>query len=182
MCWRETAQPNVPACRDNYLAGAGANMCGCMQAITTPDFDYGSSCYLFSQCLQEILAFSTANPTHFPIVVFIHHGGTTSASSFLGAQYAPALAQLQVLSCPLLSASLQVQYACQYHPPCCPPEASLVRFEQSNGPASMCTTMMYTTVHVKFFTGSTSGRLCHCAGQSDGPANELHHWCQRRHP
>ncbi len=63
--------------------------------MTSPDFDFGASCYLFKSCLGEIAAFAKANPTHFPIVVFIHHGGTTSASSFLGAQYAPALAQLQ---------------------------------------------------------------------------------------
>lgn len=67
-----------------------------LQAMTLPDFDYGSSCYLFTDCLAQILAFSTANPTHFPLVVFVHHGGTTNPSSYLGAQYAPALAQLQV--------------------------------------------------------------------------------------
>ncbi len=69
--------------------------------MTSPDFDFGASCYLFKSCLGEIAAFSKANPTHFPIVVFIHHGGTTPATSFLGAQYAPALAQLQ--ACTLLS-------------------------------------------------------------------------------
>ena len=95
----------------------GQTCAAALQLMTMPDFDYGSSSYLFANGLKEILAFSTANPTHFPIVVFIHHGGTTPASSFLGAQYAPALAQLQVLSCPLLNASLQFPHACQSHPP-----------------------------------------------------------------
>jgi len=67
-----------------------------LQAMSMPDFDYGSSCYLFTDCLAQIAAFSQANPTHFPIVVFIHHGGTTKPQTYLGAQYAPALAQLQV--------------------------------------------------------------------------------------
>ena len=67
-----------------------------MQAISLPDWDYGSSCYLFTECLQEIAAFSAANPTHFPIVVFIHHGGTTTPQSYLGSEYSAALALLQV--------------------------------------------------------------------------------------
>jgi len=65
------------------------------QVLRLPDFDFASSCYLFKGCLGEIAAWSAAHPGHFPIVIFIHHPGTTAPQSFLGAQYAPALAQLQ---------------------------------------------------------------------------------------
>lgn len=73
--------------------------CMAPQAMSLPDWDFGSSCYLFTQCLSEIATFSAANPAHFPIVIFVHHGGTTSPQSYLGSEYSAALAQLQV-SCP----------------------------------------------------------------------------------
>ena len=76
--------------------GAEVSFIFCMQAISLPDWNYGSSCYLFTECLQEIATWSSNNPKHFPIVVFIHHGGTTSPQSFLGSEYSAALAQLQV--------------------------------------------------------------------------------------
>jgi hypothetical protein len=70
------------------------------QVLRLPDFDFASSCYLFKGCLGEIAAWSAAHPGHFPIVIFIHHPGTTAPQSFLGAQYAPALAQLQARARP----------------------------------------------------------------------------------
>ena len=67
-----------------------------VQSISLPDLNYGSSCYLFTECLQEIATWTSSNPKHFPIVVFIHHGGTTTPQSYLGSEYSAALAQLQV--------------------------------------------------------------------------------------
>ncbi len=69
----------------------------CVQVFSTPDYDFGSSCYLFKDCLQEIANYSAANPGHFPITIFIHKGYVENAQSFLGQSlYTQALTQLQV--------------------------------------------------------------------------------------
>lgn len=67
-----------------------------MQVLSSPDFDFGSSCYIFTGCLGEIAAFSAANPGHFPLTIFIHHGGLAESKTLLGDAYNQALAQLQV--------------------------------------------------------------------------------------
>ena len=70
-----------------------------LQVFTTPDFDFGSSCYLFTDCLQQIANWSAANPNHFPVSVFIHKGSSTPPQTTLGNAYGPALQQLQVIAC-----------------------------------------------------------------------------------
>ena len=70
------------------------------QVFSSVDFDFGSSCYLFTDCLAEIGDWSASNQDHFPIFVVIHHGGLQSATDILGtgAAYSTALTQLQVTS------------------------------------------------------------------------------------
>ena len=70
-----------------------------LQVMSTPDFDFGSSCYLFTDCLQQIANWSAANPNHFPVSVFIHKGSSTPPQTTLGNAYGPALQQLQVEAC-----------------------------------------------------------------------------------
>lgn len=65
-----------------------------IKAISGSDFDIGSTCYLLSDCFQAIANFSAANPTHFPITVFVHHTSTANASTFLGSAYSDAAANL----------------------------------------------------------------------------------------
>eukprot|EP00891_Asterochloris_glomerata_P004302 jgi/Astpho2/4302/Aster-x1214 len=54
-----------------------------------------ASCYLFTDCLQQIANWSAANPNHFPVSVFIHKGSSTPPQTTLGNAYGPALQQLQ---------------------------------------------------------------------------------------
>ena len=64
--------------------------------MTLPDWDTGSSCYLFTDCLQEIANYSAANPNHLPIVIVAHHAETTNASTYLGSMYSSLLTKVKV--------------------------------------------------------------------------------------
>ena len=43
-----------------------------MQVLHEPDVDFRSTCYTFSSCLELVASWHSANPSHFPLTIFLN--------------------------------------------------------------------------------------------------------------